>query len=237
MATNKNFIFYSNYCHHSKRLINRIQSTNLMNSINFICIDDPKINIPNFIQVVPSLYDPSNRRVYTDEDLFNWIESVLGGSVSQQQRDMNLPPEQQIGGMHMSQQGRGGGGMNMPQQGGGGSMNMLPQQSSTISMGDITGSDDISPFQRNEMLGSSASSYSFIDEQDNEGLNRNYAHLDDRENFIPKFTKANENNVLDNGGRGGGNGSVKESQVSSAYDRLLQERQNEMQNNMSNMRM
>ena len=36
----KNFLFYSNYCHHSKRLLDRIKSSNLVNIINIICIDN-----------------------------------------------------------------------------------------------------------------------------------------------------------------------------------------------------
>ena len=31
----------------------------------------------NFIQVVPTLYDPTQRNVMTNDKLFNWIESIM----------------------------------------------------------------------------------------------------------------------------------------------------------------
>ncbi len=73
----KPLLFYSNMCHHSKRLLSRIGSTNLVNNINFICIDDPRIKVPEIIQSVPTLFDPSIGRPLINAELFGWVESVL----------------------------------------------------------------------------------------------------------------------------------------------------------------
>ena len=66
--------------------MNRIKTTSLINSFNLVCIDDANVNIPDFIQVVPSLYDMTQRSVMTNETLFNWIEGVMS---SQSQSGQN----------------------------------------------------------------------------------------------------------------------------------------------------
>ena len=89
--TSKNVSFFSNYCEHCKRLMNRIKTTSLINSFNLVCIDDANVNIPDFIQVVPSLYDMTQRSVMTNETLFNWIEGVMSSqSQSSQNNVINM---------------------------------------------------------------------------------------------------------------------------------------------------
>lgn len=191
----KMFLFFSNYCEHSKRLLNRIKTTNLINSFNMVCIDDANINIPDFIQVVPSIYDMTQRSVMTNETLFNWIEGVL------------------------SSQNQG-------------------SQNNVINMADITGSNDILAFQHTEMIGGAGgTAYSFINDNDNDNLNHNYEYLDNRDNNkMVQFTKAGDNPSLNNGGSGQGM-SEKGKALSSAYDKMLADRQSEMQNSLPAMRM
>ena len=191
----KMFLFFSNYCEHCKRLMNRIKTTNLVSSFNLVCIDDASVNVPDFIQVVPSLYDMTQRSVMTNETLFNWIEGV------------------------MSSQSQSG-------------------QNNVINMEDITGSNDILAFQQTEMIGGAGgTSYSFIDDNDNDNLNHNYEYLDNRDNNkMVQFTKASENSSLNSGGSGAGMGE-KGKVLSSAYDKMLADRQSEMQNSLPAMRM
>ncbi len=40
-------------------------------------IDDPKVQLPNFVQSVPTLYLPAKRQVLTDTHLFKWFEEEL----------------------------------------------------------------------------------------------------------------------------------------------------------------
>lgn len=191
----KMFLFFSNYCEHCKRLMNRIKTTNLVNSFNLVCIDDPNVNVPDFIQVVPSLYDMTQRNVMTNETLFNWIESVM-------------------------------------------SSNTQAQGQEVINMSDITGSNDILAFQQTEMIGGAGgTAYSFIDDNDNDNLNHHYEYLDNRDNNkMVQFTKASENSSLNNGGNSKGM-SEKGKALSSAYDKMLADRQTEMQNSLPAMRM
>ena len=219
----KSFLFYSNYCHHSKRLINRIQTTNLMNELNMICIDNSQINIPNFVEVVPTIYDPMNRRVIINEELFNWIDSVLGNNNSPQINQNNPQINQNNPQINQSN-------LQMNQS----------MKNAIVNMQDITGDDSILAFQKNEMLGSGGvgSSYAFIEDTDNDNLNRNFSYLDDRDNNkLPNFTKANENSSFDSNSNNSSKNNQKQSAINSAYDKLLSDRQNEMSNSITNIRM
>jgi hypothetical protein len=192
-APQKMFLFFSNYCEHSKRLLNRLKSSNLINNFNMVSIDDPNINIPNFIESVPSMYDPVQRQVMNNETLFNWVESVLSNQNSSNNSDV-------------------------------------------VNMEDITGSSDILAFQQTEMVGGAGgTAYSFIDDNDNDSLNHHYEYLDNRDNNnLVKFTKASENSSLNNSGN---NQTKTGGAITSAYDKMMADRQQEMQSSLPAMRL
>jgi hypothetical protein len=73
----KNYLFVSNHCQHSKRLLMQLQKSSLMNSFQIVSIDDPRVQLPQFVQCVPTLYIPSKRHVLTDADLFQWFQTEL----------------------------------------------------------------------------------------------------------------------------------------------------------------
>lgn len=68
-------LFYSkSYCEHSKRCLDRITKNGLTNQIKLWNIDDPGLNIPPFVQSVPTIYLADQRRVLVNKDLFDWID-------------------------------------------------------------------------------------------------------------------------------------------------------------------
>lgn len=71
----KNYLFVSNHCQHSKRLLSQLQKSALSNEFQIVNIDDPRIQLPQFVQCVPTLYIPSKRHVLTDADLFQWFQN------------------------------------------------------------------------------------------------------------------------------------------------------------------
>ena len=73
----KNYLFYSNQCQHSKRLLLQIQKTNIITNMQMVNIDNPQVQLPNFVQSVPTLYLPAKRQVLTDTHLFKWFEDEL----------------------------------------------------------------------------------------------------------------------------------------------------------------
>jgi hypothetical protein len=78
----KNYVFVSNHCQHSKRLIQQLQNTSILDEIQIINIDDKRVQLPSFVQCVPTLYIPSKRQVLTDTHLFQWFEEALKEEVS-----------------------------------------------------------------------------------------------------------------------------------------------------------
>jgi len=81
----KYYLFVSNHCQHSKRLLMRLQKTTLAQQFQIINIDDQRIQLPQFVKCVPTLYIPSKRYVLTDADLFQWFESELQKETQQEQ--------------------------------------------------------------------------------------------------------------------------------------------------------
>ena len=73
----KNYLFVSGHCNHSKRLLAQLKNTNVMQSMNIVNIDDPRVQLPAFVQCVPTLYLPTKRQVLTDNHLFQWFEGAL----------------------------------------------------------------------------------------------------------------------------------------------------------------
>jgi len=73
----QNYLFVSNNCQHSKRLLMRLQKTTLAQQFQIINIDDQRIQLPQFVQCVPTLYIPSKRYVLTDSDLFQWFDNEI----------------------------------------------------------------------------------------------------------------------------------------------------------------
>lgn len=68
-------LFYSkSYCEHSKRCLDRITKNGLTNQIKLWNIDEPGLNIPPFVQSVPTIYLADQRRVLVNKDLFDWID-------------------------------------------------------------------------------------------------------------------------------------------------------------------
>ena len=70
----KNILFYSNYCNHSKKLLEEITKSKMKDSLLFICIDDKNIQLPNFIRVVPTIYLVKNKSILTDSKISEWID-------------------------------------------------------------------------------------------------------------------------------------------------------------------
>ena len=74
MSNQKNYLFVSNHCQHSKKLIAQLQNTLILNDLQLVNIDDKRVQLPSFVQCVPTLYVPSKRQVITDSHLFQWVD-------------------------------------------------------------------------------------------------------------------------------------------------------------------
>ena len=70
----KNILFFSKHCKYSKEILIMLEKTGILNTIIQVCIDDNNIQIPSFINVVPTLYLSETKNILTEDNLNSWIE-------------------------------------------------------------------------------------------------------------------------------------------------------------------
>lgn len=72
----KIYLFFSTrFCEHSKRCLDRMKKNGLISQVTLCDIDTPNIQIPPFVQSVPTLYLAGEKRLLTDSSLFEWLET------------------------------------------------------------------------------------------------------------------------------------------------------------------
>ena len=209
----KDLLFYSNYCLHSNNLINQVSKTDLHPKILYICIDDSKIKVPNFITRVPSLYIVTEKRVLVEDDINDWISSKLRRNTqsNQQQYHQQLQQQQQ---MQQQPNNRQMPNMNQQQQ-----YQQQPQQKPP-QQHPQQGPDEISAFHSNEMGSHLSNSYSFIEEENNNNMNHNFSFLDGTTATNINDTRINTPKEFNS------NNSQQKSQLDTDYDKLMNERNN-----------
>lgn len=72
----KDIVFYSNYCTYCKEVITRISKLPIKDKLIYICVDDSKIQLPNFVKAVPTIYLANKKQIVIDESIEKWIESL-----------------------------------------------------------------------------------------------------------------------------------------------------------------
>ena len=81
MESNNSFIlFYSNYCKHSKDFLLGLKrkDPNLFNKFTKICVDNSKV--PDGIETVPTILVPTHSFPLTDNNVFEWLDSINGNN-------------------------------------------------------------------------------------------------------------------------------------------------------------
>jgi len=207
----KDLLFYSNYCLHSNNLINQVSKTDLHPKILYICIDDKKIKVPNFITRVPSLYIVKEKRVLVEDDINDWISSKLrrNNNSNQQQYHQQLQQQQ-----YMQQQNQQ---LQQPHPSDRQQQQPNQQQSNQQS----NGPEEISAFHMNEMGSHLSNSYSFIDEENNSNMNHNFSFLDGNQTTNMNDSRINTPKEFNN------NNSQQKSQLDTDYDKLMAARNND----------
>lgn len=56
-----------------------------MSQFQIVSVDDARVQLPQFVNCVPTLYIPSKRYVLTDADLFKWFDNELQKATSAEQ--------------------------------------------------------------------------------------------------------------------------------------------------------
>lgn len=71
----KDIIFFSNYCEHCKNILQKINDIKCGDKLTFVSVDDENINIPSFIQVVPTIYLIKEKKIIVDKELNEYLDS------------------------------------------------------------------------------------------------------------------------------------------------------------------
>ena len=180
------FLFLSNYCQHSKRILELCEKHNLNKLFTMCNVDNKEIQIPPFINCVPTLYLSTERKILTNEDLFKYVESKI----------------------------------------------TVNQTGNSIGNNEITGSDSISAYHSTELGAGFSDNYSFINDKD-AVMQHNYSFLEGNSVNQPSFTRAGEMNAND---MSSNKKSEKGKFLDKAYEELMNQRNSEMANSITNMR-
>ena len=228
---NKNFLFYSNHCQHSRKLTEDLSKTPLINSLLLCCVDDPNIVIPPFITSVPSIYLKNERKILVEDQLYHWMNIQL--TIMQQQMPQQMPQQNNNQGQMMSNQSGMSNQGRMPNQGG-----MMPNQnnSNTVQPNGQPENSEIMAFHNSEMGASFSDSYSFIENATDNPIHHSYSFISGGGN-LPTAGTINTPNEDGNNDTSNSRKVNKSSRLDQKYEQMLSQRQNEMKSNLQNMRM
>ncbi len=71
-----NLLFYSRKCSDCRNLLIIMKNINILNKFKLICTDNKKINIPEYIRMVPTLIIHNINKPLEGEDTFKWVKSI-----------------------------------------------------------------------------------------------------------------------------------------------------------------
>lgn len=70
-------LFYSNYCVHCRQLMADVTKHGLRDRFLLVCVDT-RPALPSAVDRVPMALDPSSRRVYVDDAVFQLVADMVG---------------------------------------------------------------------------------------------------------------------------------------------------------------
>ena len=86
----KDIVFFSNFCDYSKEVIQKINNTPLKDQITLVCVDDKNIQLPDFIQAVPTVFLINEKKILIDDDIETWFNSKTNSNQGQGSGDERL---------------------------------------------------------------------------------------------------------------------------------------------------
>ncbi len=70
----KDILFYSLLCSYSNEVLELVKKSNVDKQLILVNIDDNNIKLPEFIQVVPTIFLHKDKTLIIDEEIVKWIE-------------------------------------------------------------------------------------------------------------------------------------------------------------------
>jgi hypothetical protein len=72
----KDIVFYSNLDEYSNKIIQQLSSKNEKDNFIYICVDDPNIQLPDFLSAVPTIYLVKDQKILVDENVQEFINDL-----------------------------------------------------------------------------------------------------------------------------------------------------------------
>ena len=211
---NKDFLFYSNLCPHSNKLMEIMKKNNLVDNYELCCVDNTQIELPDFITSVPTIYIVDQKRVLVDESLFHFINIEINKKSNTLTQPMASQSMQQMQQLQQPQQ---------PQQ------QHPPSSQSSGQMENQTGDPSISGFQSTEMGSSFSDNYSFI--EDNKHIEHSYSFIGDNNISNEVKTLPSNSDMLNSQ-----QNTSKSALMDKAYEDMIKQRGADMPQAISGMR-
>ena len=70
---NKDIFFYSEYCDYSKEVRTQLDTYGQLPKMISVCVDDENIQLPPFLEAVPTIYLNENKSILVDESIEKYI--------------------------------------------------------------------------------------------------------------------------------------------------------------------
>lgn len=70
---NKDIFFYSEYCDYSKEVRSQLDTYGQLPKMISVCVDDENIQLPPFLEAVPTIYLNENKSILVDESIEKYI--------------------------------------------------------------------------------------------------------------------------------------------------------------------
>jgi hypothetical protein len=225
----KDFVFYSNYCQHSKKLLDMLSKNNMLEHFELCCVDSNDVQLPDFIESVPTLYIVAQKRVLNDAGLFHYINIEMNKNPSNNQLPQQLPPTQQLPPSTQQQQQQLPPSTQQQQQQ---QQQQLPPSTQPSTEQPKTSSDDdIAGYFNKEMGGSFSDNYSFL--EGNQTIEHSYSFIGDKS---PQDNKQQQQQQSISQNPNAEQKSSKGALMDKAYEQMMQQRGSEMQKSLGQMR-
>lgn len=72
---NKDILFFSNFCDYSKKCYSKAREYKLFEKMIEVCVDEEQIQLPPFLEKVPTIYLAENQSILVDDKVLEYIES------------------------------------------------------------------------------------------------------------------------------------------------------------------
>jgi hypothetical protein len=72
----KDIVFYSNLDEYSNKIIQELSGKNEKDNFIYICVDDPNIQLPDFLTAVPTIYLVKDQKVLVDEKVQEFVNDL-----------------------------------------------------------------------------------------------------------------------------------------------------------------